>query len=184
MGVATRFPLKKGALAPEFKNCPSVDGHSLSLSDFSDKKVLVIFFSCNHCPYVQAYEDRIMALQTEFASKGVQFIAINSNDDASYPDDSFDNMKKRATERHFNFVYLRDQSQDVAKAYEATHTPHLFVFNEKRELAYTGKIDDNWQFPDQVKQHYLRDVLQSLTEGKEPALSETYAIGCTIKWRG
>lgn len=183
MGVAEKNGMKKGQKAPDFKNLPGVDGKTYSLSDFKDKKVLVIIFSCNHCPYVQAYEDRIMELQRDFGSKGVQFIAINSNDAGEYPDDNFENMVKRATSRKFNFVYLRDDSQQVAKAYQATHTPHIYVFNSKRELSYTGRIDDNWQEPTQVKRRYLREVLDSLVAGHEPAESETFAIGCTIKWK-
>lgn len=183
MGVAEKNIMKHGQNAPEFKNLPGVDGKSYSLSDFSDKKVLVVIFSCNHCPYVQAYEDRIMALQKEFQGKRVQFIAINSNDASEYPDDSFENMVARAQEKKFNFVYLRDDSQAVAHAYGASHTPHIFVFNQKRELGYTGKIDDNWQHPDQVKTTFLKNALTSLVEGKEPAEPETFAIGCTIKWK-
>ena len=114
---------------------------------------------------------------------GVQFIAINSNDADNYPEDNFENMKKRASARKFNFLYLRDESQVVAKAYEATHTPHIFVFNEKLELAYTGKIDDNWQNPALVNHQFLRDVLQALVQGKEPPVLETFAVGCTIKWK-
>ena len=104
MGEATANGLKPGSIAPDFKNLPGVDGKKYSLADFSGKTALVIIFSCNHCPYVQAYEDRFMALQSEFKKNGVQFIAINSNDDSDYPDDSFDNMVKRAKEKKFNFL--------------------------------------------------------------------------------
>jgi peroxiredoxin len=183
MSVAEKNTMRKGTKAPAFNKLPGVDGKSYSLSDFADKKVLVIFFSCNHCPYVQAYEDRIMALQDEFKNKGVQFIAINSNDAQGYPDDNFENMVKRAKERKFNFLYLRDESQAVARAYGASHTPHIFVFNQNRELSYTGKIDDNWQNPNQVKRQYLKEALTALVDGREPAESETFAIGCTIKWK-
>jgi peroxiredoxin len=183
MGEATKNGLKHGTIAPDFKNLPGVDGKNYSLSDFSSNKALVIFFSCNHCPYVQAYEDRIIALQTEFKDKGIQFIAINSNDDENYPDDNFDNMVKRAKEKKFNFLYLHDQTQNVAKAYQATHTPHIFVFNQKKELSYTGKIDDNWQNPTQVKRQFLREALSALAQGRDPAEAETFAIGCTIKWK-
>ncbi len=183
MGVAEKNMMKLGQKAPDFKNLPGVDGKKYSLSDFSDKKALVIIFSCNHCPYVQAYEDRIIALQKEFQNKGAQFIAINSNDASGYPDDSFENMVKRAEEKKFNFVYLQDESQAVARAYGASHTPHIFVFNQKKELSYTGKIDDNWQHPTQVKVTFLKNALSALVEGKEPAEPETFAIGCTIKWK-
>jgi peroxiredoxin len=174
--------IKIGDKAPDFFNLLGVDGRIYSLSDFKDKKVLVVIFTCNHCPYVQAYESRIIALQEEFKDKGVIFIGINSNEDKNYPEDSFPNMVKRAKEKGYNFPYLRDESQDVARAYGATHTPHIFVFDEERRLRYTGKIDDNWREPHKVKERYLRDAILSLLEGKEIKNPETYAIGCTIKW--
>lgn len=183
MGVADKIPMTTGALAPDFNNLPGVDGKTHSLSDYKAAQGLVVVFSCNHCPYVQAYEDRLIALQKEFASQGIQFIAINSNDDENYPDDSFENMIKRAQEKKFNFPYLRDATQDVAKAFKASHTPHLFVFDQKRTLVYTGKIDDNWQNPDQVKVQYLKEALVALIQGQKPKESATFAIGCTIKWK-
>jgi peroxiredoxin len=160
-----------------------VDDKAYSLNDFSDKKILIVIFSCNHCPYVQAYEDRIVALQSEFEKDGVQIVAINSNDDVKYPDDSFDEMKKRAAARGFNFPYLRDESQDVAKAFGTTHTPLIFLFDSDRKLKYEGKIDDNWQEPDKVKSAYLRDAILEVLKGKEVSVPETFSIGCTIKWK-
>ncbi len=183
MGVADKIPMETGAAAPDFRNLKGVDGKTYSLADFKSASALVIVFSCNHCPYVQAYEDRLISLQNEFKSKGVQFVAINANDATNYPDDSFENMVKRAQEKNFNFPYLRDESQEVAKAYRASHTPHLFVFDQNRKLAYTGKIDDNWQNPELVKERYLREALSALSEGKAPKESATFAIGCTIKWK-
>ena len=175
--------LKIGDAAPDFRGLPATDGKTYSLSDFADESALVLFFSCNHCPYVQAYEDRIMALQKEFGPKGARFVAINANDASTHPDDNFESMKKRAEARKFNFVYLRDESQDVARAYGGTHTPHLFVFDSARKLRYTGKIDDNWQEPGKVTKRYLRDALAAIVDGKAPAEPETFAIGCTIKWK-
>lgn len=172
-----------GDEAPDFGALPGVDGKSYGLTDFSEHPVLVIFFSCNHCPYVQAYEDRIISLQTKFAERGVRFVAINANDADNFPADSFSAMVQRAAERHFNFIYLRDESQKVARAFGATHTPHLFVFDKARRLRYTGKIDDNWQAPDKVTRHYLGDALAALVDGNGPAEPETPAIGCTIKWK-
>lgn len=168
--------------APDF-SLKGTDGKTHSLADFKDAKALVVVFSCNHCPYVKAYEGRMIALQKDFAAKGVRFVAINSNDDKGYPDDSFENMVKRAKEKGFNFPYLRDDTQQVAKAYGATHTPHLFVFGPDRHLAYTGKIDDNWENPSGVKKQYLREALDAIVSGEAPPLAETHAIGCTIKWR-
>lgn len=174
--------LKMDSLIPGF-SLTGVDDKTYSLNDFSDKKILIVIFSCNHCPYVQAYEDRIMELQNEFEKDGVQIIAINSNDDIKYADDSFDEMKKRAATRGFNFPYLRDETQDAAKAFGATHTPQIFLFNNDRKLKYEGKIDDNWQEPDKVKSKYLRDAILEVLVEKEVSVPETFSIGCTIKWK-
>jgi peroxiredoxin len=174
--------LKIGDPAPAF-SLPGTDGRAYSLDGLSDKPVLVVIFSCNHCPYVQAYEDRLVAVQRDYAERGVQLIAINSNDDGNYPEDSFEQMVARAQAKGFNFLYLRDALQAVAKAYGATHTPQLFVFDRERTLRYTGKIDDNWQAPHKVARRYLRDALDALLSGREPAETQTHAIGCTIKWK-
>ncbi len=173
--------LSIGQQAKEF-NLPGVDGKSHALSEFKDRKAVLIIFSCNHCPYVQAYEDRIMDIQRDYQSKGVQVIAINSNDAVNYPDDSFDNMKARTKEKKFNFLYLRDESQQTARDYGATHTPHLFLLDGEFKLRYTGKIDDNWQEPSKVTHRYLRDALDAILSAKPVAQPETHAIGCTIKW--
>ena len=171
-----------GQKAPDFK-LKGTDGREHGLSDYQDKKAVIVVFSCNHCPYVKAYEGRMIEIQRDYAARGVQLLAINSNDADGYPEDSFEEMVKRANELGFNFPYLRDDSQGVARAYGATHTPHLFVFDKDRALAYTGKIDDNWQEPSKVKQRYLRDALDALVLGKKPSEPETHAIGCTIKWK-
>lgn len=174
--------LKIDSLIPGF-SLTGVDDKTYSLNDFSDKKILIIIFSCNHCPYVQAYEDRIIVLQKEFEKDGVQIVAINSNDDVKYPDDSFEEMKKRAASKGFNFPYLRDETQEIAKAFVATHTPQIFLFNCARKLKYEGKIDDNWQEPDKVKSAYLREAILEVVAGKEVSVPETFSIGCTIKWK-
>ena len=176
------MPLLIGDPAPAF-SLPGTDGRTHSLDGLSDKPVLVFVFSCNHCPYVQAYEDRLVAIQRDYAERGVQLVAINSNDDVHYPEDSFEQMVARAGARRFNFLYLRDASQATARAYGATHTPQLFVFDRDRRLRYTGKIDDNWQNPKAVTRRYLREVLDALLDGRAPAETQTHAIGCTIKWR-
>ena len=174
--------LKIGSPAPDF-NLSGIDGKKYSLDSFKDKKALIVIFSCNHCPYVQAYEERIKQIQKDYQSKGVEVIAINSNEDKGYPDDSFENMKKRAAEQKFNFLYLRDEDQSVARAYDATHTPEIFLFDGNRKLAFHGKIDDNWQEPNKVKNHYLKDALDELLAGREISVPETFTIGCTIKWK-
>lgn len=173
--------LKIGDKAPYF-SLPGVDGLNYSLESFSDKKLLCIIFSCNHCPYVKAYEDRIIAIQRDFQND-LQIVAINSNDELNYPEDSFEEMKKRAKEKNFNFPYLRDSDQNIADAYGATHTPEIFLFDKERKLQYHGKIDDNWNYPNQVKEHYLRNAIIDLLEGREVKVKETYTIGCTIKWK-
>ena len=162
---------------------PGVDGKNHSLKGLKDKKAVVVIFSCNHCPYVQAYEDRIIDIQRDYADRGVQIVAINSNETDDHPDDSFENMAKRAKEKNFNFLYLRDESQAVARAYGATHTPHIYLFDQNRELRYTGKIDDNWKEPEKVQRKFLREALDAVLAGKTVPEPETFAIGCTIKWK-
>ena len=174
--------LKIDSLMPEF-SLKGIDEKIYDSKSFIDKELLIIIFSCNHCPYVQAYEDRIILLQNEFEKDKVQIIAINSNDDAKYPDDSFEEMKKRANLKNFNFPYLRDETQEVAKAFGATHTPQIFLFNSDRKLKYEGKIDDNWQEPERVKSKYLRDAITEVLNSEEVSVPETFSIGCTIKWK-
>lgn len=174
--------LKLGSPAPDF-NLTGVDDKSYSLDSFSDKQALIVIFSCNHCPYVKAYEGRIKAIQKDYKSKEVEVAAINSNEAVGYPEDSFDEMKKRAKTENFNFTYLRDEEQSVARAYDATHTPEIFLFDKNRRLAFHGKIDDNWQEPDKAVNHYLRNALDQLLAGKEISVPETFTIGCTIKWK-
>ncbi|MDR3665411.1 MAG: thioredoxin family protein [Ignavibacteriaceae bacterium] len=174
--------LKIGSLAPDFI-LPAVDGNTYSLSHFNDLKGFIIIFSCNHCPYVRAYENRIKKIQSGYSNKGVSLFAINSNDSDQYEDDSFENMKSRASEMQFNFPYLRDEDQSVAKAYGASHTPEIFLFDSHRKLVFHGKIDDNWRDESKVVSAYLRDAIEELIEGKEISVPETFTIGCTIKWK-
>jgi thiol-disulfide isomerase/thioredoxin len=166
---------------PVFSGLKGVDGKPHSSSGYAEP-VLVVVFSCNHCPYVQAYEDRMMEFQEAYAPKGVRLVAINSNDEKNYPDDSFDEMVKRATKRDFNFAYLRDADQKVANAFGATHTPQFFVFDGERKLRYSGKMDDSWQVPANAKDFYLRDAVDAILAGKPVKVAETHSIGCTIKW--
>lgn len=174
--------LKIGSALPVFR-LKGIDEKVYSESSFSNKKILVVIFSCNHCPYVQAYEDRIKEIQAEYEGKGVIVIAINSNDETGYPEDSFENMKTRAKDKGFNFPYLRDDEQSVAREFDASHTPEVFVFDEERKLRYHGKIDDNWKEPDEVRSRYLKDAIEELLKGEEISVPETYSIGCTIKWK-
>jgi peroxiredoxin len=169
--------------APEFRDLPGTDGRRYSLETFKDAKALIVVFSCNHCPYVQAYEDRMMAFHREFVGKGVALVAINSNEIEHYPEDSFDEMAKRAKRKGFLFPYLRDEDQSVATAYGATHTPEFFVFDAERKLRYHGRFDDNWQEPPKVKNKYVREAVEALLVGGNVTLPETFSIGCTIKWK-
>ncbi|MBI3619134.1 thioredoxin family protein [Candidatus Peregrinibacteria bacterium] len=173
--------LSIGDAMPSF-TLPSVDDSMVDSATLS-ADVLVVIFTCNHCPYAQAYEDRIVELAKKFQAKGVQFILVNSNDATNYPDDSFENMKLRAKEKGYFFPYCVDETQEVAKAYGALCTPHCFVFDHDRKLRYKGRVDDNWKEPSGVKEHNLHDAIASLIEGKTPPTSEANAIGCSIKWK-
>ncbi len=169
-----------GAAAPAF-DLPGVDGKRHSLASFDSKPVLVVVFSCNHCPYVRAYEDRMVSIQRDYAPKGVQLVAINSNDEESYPEDDFTHMVQRAKEKGFNFPYLRDESQAAVEAYGAVCTPHVFAFNQKRILCYRGRIDDS-KDPKSVTSHDLRNALDDMVSGGEVKVSDTHPFGCSIKW--
>ncbi|MCW8910564.1 MAG: thioredoxin family protein [Gammaproteobacteria bacterium] len=162
---------------------PGVDGNTWSLQSCRGEKGLLVMFICNHCPYVKAIRDRIVRDTRELKALGINTVAIMSNDPNEYEEDSFENMKKRAEEQKFNFLYLQDEDQSVAKAFDATHTPEIFLFDSERKLVYSGKIDDNWQVPEKAVNHYLRNAIDELLGGKEISVPETYSIGCTIKWK-
>ena len=163
-------------------NLPSIDGKNYSLNDFNNKKILVLVFMCNHCPYVQAYTERFIKMQKEYTDKSIQFIGINSNDENNYPEDSFEKMKVYARIRGINFPYLRDADQKTAKDYGAQCTPEIFVFDEKRKLRYHGRVDDNYQDSSAVKSPDLRNAIEALVQGKKVPAEMTPAIGCSIKW--
>jgi peroxiredoxin len=171
-----------GQRAPDFR-LPGVDGKDYSLASFKDHKVVVVVFTCNHCPYVRAYEERLCALQKQFAAQGVQLVAVNANDSVAYPEDSFANMVQRAKDRKFNFPYLRDETQRTARAYGAEYTPEAFVLNSRFAVRYIGRIDDNWQHPEKVKSHDLRKAVEAVLAHKHVENPVTHAVGCTIKWK-
>lgn len=160
-----------------------VDDELHSLVDYGDNTAVAVIFSCNHCPYAQAWEDRLIALQEEFEDRGIQFVMISPNDAEQYPEDSFEKMKERAAEKDYNFPYLYDEQQEVARAYGAERTPEVFLFDAVRTLHYHGTVDDNYEDPDAVEHHYLRDALESVVEGIRPPVDETEPVGCTIKWK-
>jgi peroxiredoxin len=167
--------------APAF-SLPGVDGRTHTLDDYAGAKALALVQSCNHCPYVQAWEDRMIALSSEYADRGFRLVAIASNDATSHPEDSFDEMKRRAERRGFTFDYLYDESQEIARTLGAERTPEVFLFGTERTLVYHGAIDDN-RDERAVTRHYLRDAVEAVLEGREPEVKETPAVGCTVKWR-
>lgn len=173
--------LKFGDPAPDF-SLPNVDGTAASLDSFKEKRLLAVIFTCNHCPYAQAYEDRIITLQREYQEKGVQLVLICSNDAKNYPEDSFENMKMRAREKRYPFPYLRDETQRVAKAYDAACTPEIYLFDDQRRLCFHGRLDDNYEEPKKAKKHYFRDAIEDLLAGREVRTPESHPIGCSIKW--
>ena len=162
---------------------PGVDDKEHSLTDYADSEALAVIFSCNHCPYVRAWEDRMVQIQADYADKGVQLLAINSNDVRRYPEDSFPKMKERAKEKGFNFPYLFDESQDVPRAYGANNTPEVFLFDKSGALQYHGAIDDNYDNPAAVRKQYLRDALDAVLAAETPPVQQTHPVGCTIKWK-
>lgn len=174
--------LALGTEAPSF-DLPGVDGRNHSLDDYADADVLVLIQSCNHCPYVQAWESRMIALQREFGDRGARIVAVNSNDADSYPEDSFDEMRARAESEGFNFDYLYDEPQAVARELGAERTPEVYVFDKDRRLRYHGAIDDA-RDETAVTQHYLRDAIEAVLAGRDPELTDTPAVGCSVKWRG
>lgn len=174
--------LKIGDRAIPF-NLPGVDDKEHSLNDYAGRNAVVVIFSCNHCPYVRAWQDRMVQIQADYMGKGVQLVAINANDASKYPDDSFPKMKERARDRKFNFPYLHDETQNVARAYGAERTPEVFLFDKNSTLRYHGAIDDNYDDPKAVKEHYLRKALDAVLAGKSISITETKPVGCSIKWK-
>ncbi len=177
---------KVGDIARDF-SLKNVDGKQVSLKDYgNDVNGFIVTFTCNHCPYSKAYENRIIALNNKFAPLGYPVIAINPNDPTDYPEDSFDNMVLRAKEKNYTFPYLVDETQEIAKTYGATRTPHMFVLQKTTrglEVVYIGAIDDNTENPEAAKNKYIEAAIDALNKGQKPAVSFTKAIGCTIKWK-
>lgn len=170
-----------GTTAPTFE-LPGVDGSTHTLDDYADASALALVQSCNHCPYVQAWEGRMIELQRELGPRGFRLVAISSNDADAHPQDSFDAMRDRARDQGFNFDYLYDESQDVASALGSERTPEVFLFDRDRRLVYHGAIDDS-RDETAVTQMYLLDAVESLLAGEQPAVAETPPVGCTVKWR-
>ena len=174
---------KIGDVVTDF-SLPNVDGEMVSLADFEDAKGFILIFTCNTCPYSVAYEDRIIALDKAYKSKGYPVIAINPNDPAAIDGDDLADMKVRATEKGFSFPYLHDVGQQVYPQYGATKTPHVFVLQKEGNnniVRYIGAIDDSSRKPNKVKKRYVEQAVDALLAGKSPSTTTTKAIGCSIK---
>lgn len=173
--------LRLGTTAAPFR-LKGTDEKTYSLDDFAGKKVLCIIFSCNHCPYVKAVEDRINSIAKDYVSKSFALVCINSNDAETYPEDSFEGMKQRASEKGFVFPYLYDETQGTAKEYDAVCTPDIYLYDENRILKYRGRIDDNWKDETNVTRKELRMAIDLLLEGKDIDFEQVPSMGCSIKW--
>lgn len=174
--------MKIGDQAPDFE-LKSVNGSTVTLKDLKNGGPFCVIFSCNHCPYVLAWEDRIIDIARTYSARGVKFVLVNANDPVKYPADSFDEMKKRAQMKDYPFHYLHDETQEAARAFDAERTPEVFLFNTDGRLAYHGAPDDNYDDPKAVARPYLRDALDALLNGKQPQTQDTQPQGCTIKWK-
>ncbi|MDH4228719.1 MAG: thioredoxin family protein [Nitrospirota bacterium] len=186
MALLETTTIPMGTPCPDF-HLPAVDGKSYGLSDFAPAEVLVVLFICNHCPYVVAIEERMIALARHFAAgaggKPVQFVGICSNDPTDYPDDSFENLQRRWQTKNYGFPYLHDLSQQVARSFGAVCTPDIFVYDRSRALAYHGRFDDSWKDPKKVASQDLRAAIEALLTGAPLAVPQVPGMGCSIKWR-
>jgi peroxiredoxin len=181
--AASAFGLNIGDKAPSTSvKMKNVDGREVSIADVAGKEGTLVIFSCNHCPFVKAWQDRIASIGNAAKGKGVGVIVINSNDPASYPEDSFTEMQARAKQLGFTFPYVVDTTSGVARSFDATRTPEAFLFDKDGKLVYHGAIDDS-QKADQVSKHFLQDAIDAATAGKDIPVKETKFVGCGIKYR-
>jgi peroxiredoxin len=171
-----------GSPCPDFK-LKGIDGRSYSRADFESAKAFLAMFICNHCPYVIAIEDRLIALGRAFQLQDLKIAAICANDSERYPADNFENMKKHAQEKKFPFPYLHDEKQTVAREFGAVCTPDFFLFNSEMKLVYRGRLDDSWKDPDGVRSEELRAAIEALIAGREPVGEQKSSMGCSIKWK-
>ncbi len=177
------FTLQPGEKAPDF-SLPATDGRHYTLADFSEYPLLVIFFTCNHCPYVINSDELTRQTANRFAPRGVRFVGINSNSKNTNADDDFDHMVARMKEKRFPWLYLYDEPQQVARAYGALRTPHFFVFNEQRRLIYTGRAVDSPREPEKITKHDLDSALEEYLSDGRVSVPVTNPIGCNVKWEG
>ena len=171
-----------GQAAPPWSELATVDGHTYAIDSLRGADAIVIVFTCNHCPYAQAWEKRLVSAANTYSNRSVRFALISANDPVAYPEDSFDEMKARAESQNYPFPYLFDDSQNVARSYGAERTPEVFVLDANQHLRYHGAVDDNSN-EDEVSQHWMRDALDNLTTGSDLSVVNTTPVGCTIKWR-
>ena len=179
-GVALTLGDRAPAADVKMKN---VDGRELTIGEVAGARGTLVIFSCNHCPWVKAWEQRLAELGNACKAKGIGVIVVNPNDPAAYPEDSFEGMQERAKARGFQFPYVVDSTSGVARAFGATRTPEAFLFDAAGVLVYHGAIDDNAEYAAKVTKHYLRDALDAVATGARPAIAESKAIGCSIKLR-
>ena len=174
--------LKTGDKAPDF-SLKGIDGKTYSLSNFKNAKALLIIFMCNHCPYVKAKQQIIIDLQAKYKDKGLVVVGINSNESENYPEDNFEGMVETAKEKGYNFVYLHDETQEVAKAYGASCTPDPFLFDAKQKLVYHGRFDNALEPGQEATEFNMDEAISAILEGKKPKHDFLYSIGCSIKWK-
>ncbi|ACB74603.1 thioredoxin family protein [Opitutus terrae] len=177
------FTLELGSTAPAFR-LPATDGKTYGLEDFQDARVLVVFFTCNHCPYVTGSDESTRQTAQRFAAQDVRFVGINSNSERTYAEDSFGHMGERMKQHRFPWVYLRDETQDVARAYGALRTPHFYVFDAQRRLVYTGRGVDSPRDPSRITVNDLANALEDHLAGRPVRTPKTNPIGCNVKWEG
>ncbi len=182
MAELSEFRLHPGDAAPDF-SLPGVDGKTYRLADYASDPFVLVTFWCNHCPYVQGWEGRMIELGRRYGPKGVRIFLISSNDDRAYPEDRFESMVRRAKEKGYPFPYLQDESQQVARAYGALVTPHPMLFDRDRKLIFQGRIDNDHQHPERATQHYLERALDQALRGEPVLPAELPVAGCTVKWR-
>lgn len=177
------FTLQLGEQAPDF-SLPATDGNTYQLADFSDDPVLVVFFTCNHCPYVIGSDEVTRQTVDRFSGQGVRFVGINSNSKHTYAEDDFPHMVARMQEHGFPWLYLYDESQEVAQAYGALRTPHFYVFDRDRTLIYTGRAVDSPRAASGITVNDLDRVLEEHLAGQAVSVAQTNPIGCNVKWEG
>lgn len=171
-----------GTSAPSFSLQEPATGRTVSLADYSNKPAMVVVFTCNHCPYAQAWEERLLQIGRDYQDRA-GMVLVNANDPEKYPNDGPEAMAQRARENNFSVPYLHDADQSVARAYGAERTPEVFVFDKDRRLVYHGTVDDNYEEPAQVTTSYVRDALDAVLAGRSVSQPETEVRGCTIKWK-